>query len=271
MKLIALTVDCEQFGKENTEFSKEGNIALLKVLQEANAKATFFVTGYFAEKEPEQVKEIHALGHEIASHGYCHSYRNNQELDLKQDILLSKKILNKTIGGKIAGFRSPQMQYSDLLLKTIGEAGFKYDSSLHPAIVPGFYWNFNKPLKPFYPLKDKKVCRRPFSQGFCNSKRLLEVPVAAMPLLRLPVNWYWMRNFGAWWPGLACRALLLRKINPVIYFHSWECTAVQCKGKMPGYTRNTGKKFCNVLRKFLRNFKEQEFVTVSELLRSAKL
>ena len=48
---------------------------LLDVLAERGVKTTFFLMGWWAEKNPELVRRIAAEGHEIASHGY-------QEFDL---------------------------------------------------------------------------------------------------------------------------------------------------------------------------------------------
>lgn len=49
-------------------------IEILKILQQENIKATFFVLGSQVEKMPETVKTIYNKGHYIASHGYSHVY-----------------------------------------------------------------------------------------------------------------------------------------------------------------------------------------------------
>jgi hypothetical protein len=40
--------------------------------------ATFFVLGWLAERLPHLVREIHARGHEVASHGYQHELCSGQ-------------------------------------------------------------------------------------------------------------------------------------------------------------------------------------------------
>jgi peptidoglycan/xylan/chitin deacetylase (PgdA/CDA1 family) len=35
-------------------------------------KATFFILGWIAQKLPDLVRQIHARGHEVASHGFNH-------------------------------------------------------------------------------------------------------------------------------------------------------------------------------------------------------
>lgn len=56
--LVAITV--------NVDWGEDVLPEMLKVLKEKDVKATFFVTGRFAEKFPDLVKEIAADGHEIA-------------------------------------------------------------------------------------------------------------------------------------------------------------------------------------------------------------
>jgi peptidoglycan/xylan/chitin deacetylase (PgdA/CDA1 family) len=56
--------------------------------------ATFFVLGWIAERLPHLIREIHARGHEIASHGYGHELCTQCTMDgLKQDLVRSKKLL----------------------------------------------------------------------------------------------------------------------------------------------------------------------------------
>src|SRR5881628_2092205 len=45
---------------------------LLKLLRSHEARATFFVLGWIADRQPEVVRMIAAEGHEIASHGFRH-------------------------------------------------------------------------------------------------------------------------------------------------------------------------------------------------------
>ena len=45
---------------------------ILRLLDRHQVKATFFVLGWVGERYPQLVREIHASGHEIGSHGYWH-------------------------------------------------------------------------------------------------------------------------------------------------------------------------------------------------------
>lgn len=47
---------------------------VLKVLDEQNVKATFFVVGNKVKQSPEIIREIHTKGHLLALHSYSHDY-----------------------------------------------------------------------------------------------------------------------------------------------------------------------------------------------------
>ena len=45
---------------------------LMKILEQYNARATFFLIGMWAEREPELIRELHAAGHAIGNHTFSH-------------------------------------------------------------------------------------------------------------------------------------------------------------------------------------------------------
>lgn len=259
--MIALTIDCEQWNcpllegkkvKENndTSFSKKGNEVILDLFDKYNVKSTFFITGYFAEKEQGQVRLIQKQKHEIACHGYNHYWRGNKGLDIKRDIIKAKSILENIIKEKIKGFRAPQMRYSEKLIETLDDLNFKYDSSLHPCYLPGYYNNLFKPTKIFKPLKNRSI---------------VEIPVSVSPL-RLPINWVFMRLFGVNRTIACCKYLLRKKITPVLYFHSWEFVEMKSKYVPFYYNWRTGEPFEKNIEKIIREFKNESFITLENLI-----
>ncbi|MDY7036192.1 MAG: polysaccharide deacetylase family protein, partial [Thermodesulfobacteriota bacterium] len=55
-------------------------------------KGTFFVLGWIGERLPHLIREIHSRGHEVASHGYCHTLcKECSSEDLREDLIDSKK------------------------------------------------------------------------------------------------------------------------------------------------------------------------------------
>lgn len=259
--MVSITIDCEEWnspylrGKKdkdhnNTSFSRMGNEALFALFRKHQIKATFFVTGYFAEREQDQVRRMIEEGHEVAAHGYEHHYRG-RDFDVLQDVLKAKKVLENITGVKVKGFRAPQAQYSLDLLKSLEKAGYKYDSSLHPAYMPGYYNHSKKPLRIHKPLSE-----------------IIEIPIAVMPTTRLPIVWMFMRLFGVGYTQLGVDRLERRGVNANLYFHSWEFFPMRSK-KVPFYfTFRTGKKFVRMLDTFilLNKKKGRKFVKLDESL-----
>ena len=259
--MVSITVDCEEWnspalrGKEdsdnnNTEFSRKGNEKLLELFAKNNVKATFFVTGFYAEREPESVRKIAEMGHEIACHGYEHHYRR-RVFDVLEDVKKGKEVIEKITGVVVKGFRAPQVQYSEKLLRVLDDVGFVYDSSLHPAFLPGYYNNKKFPLKIHHPIEGLKI---------------KEIPVGVMPISRLPIVWMFMRNIGAWWTQLGVNGLLRRGVNPNIYVHSWEFTEMKSKHVPFYFTRKTGGDFLKILERFIVKNKKKGFKALLETI-----
>jgi polysaccharide deacetylase family protein (PEP-CTERM system associated) len=104
------------------------------------ARATFFVLGCIAEWLPGLVREIHNRGHEVASHGYHHHLASGQDhVELKKDLLESRKLLEDITGSPVHGYRAPSFSIDDDRLKVIEECGYVYDSSLNSFTMHGRY------------------------------------------------------------------------------------------------------------------------------------
>ena len=82
----------------NVYWGTEYVVQMLEIFKENNIKTTFFIGGVWAEKNPDVLKQIHADGHEIASHGYSHKeqgkfgYQENFE-EINKCHLIIKDIL----------------------------------------------------------------------------------------------------------------------------------------------------------------------------------
>lgn len=109
---------------------------LLNLFSEKNVKATFFVLGWVAEREPQLVKEIYNQGHEIASHGYSHQLIYNQSQDIfREETIKSKQLLEDLTGEQVLGYRAASYSITKRnlwALDILYEAGFIYDSSIFP-------------------------------------------------------------------------------------------------------------------------------------------
>jgi hypothetical protein len=56
----------------NVDWGEEVIPDMLKIFDENQINITFFVSGKWAEKHPDLLREMYAAGHEIQSHGYSH-------------------------------------------------------------------------------------------------------------------------------------------------------------------------------------------------------
>ncbi|KUO64413.1 MAG: hypothetical protein APF84_10595 [Gracilibacter sp. BRH_c7a] len=109
---------------------------ILPFLRERNIKATFFVLGYIAERFPDVVDNLIGAGHEIACHGYSHTFVSKMSCkEFKIDVQKSLDILKKSRDIDIMGFRAPACSITDReswFFPVLKENGFRYDSSIYP-------------------------------------------------------------------------------------------------------------------------------------------
>ena len=103
---------------------------LLDILAAAQARSTFFVLGWVADRFPGAVRRIVDEGHEVASHTYLHRNLNQLPPDeVREELRRSKDRLEQVAGSEVRGVRAPNFSVSDVVLDLIAEAGYRYDSS----------------------------------------------------------------------------------------------------------------------------------------------
>src|SRR5690606_9760506 len=119
----------------------ERNINLiLELLGQKDAKATFFILGWIAERYPALIKKIHSEGHEIACHGYNHELIYNLTQDkFLQDVSRAKNVLENITGEKVIGYRAPSFSITDWAFDILISLGFRYDSSLFLTVAHNRY------------------------------------------------------------------------------------------------------------------------------------
>lgn len=188
----------------------------LELLARYQVRATFFVLGCVAERQPEVVQQIVAAGHEIASRGYLP--RSAGGLDrgaLVEDIQRTREALERAGANRIRGFRfGSWLRAEDLwILDVLMEQGYSYDSSINP-ILRRFA---GRPV----PLE---VSRIPHSSR--PGLGLWEFPVSSVGLggVRLPIaggNYTrqlphsLLKHAVDWW--------MVRRQGPLVfYFMPWE-------------------------------------------------
>lgn len=114
------------------EFGVVGVERILRLLDSYGITATFFVTGHTAETYPDSVRAIVDAGHEVGHHGYLHENPVSLESKEAERHVLERGLeaLDKTVGIRPTGYRSPAWDNSPHTIELLLEYGFRYESSL---------------------------------------------------------------------------------------------------------------------------------------------
>jgi len=128
------------FGRwdERYDYLTEPTHRVLKLLDENNIKATFFVVADVTQHYPGLIESIAEAGHEIACHGLHHNCKidpkTKQPLfnptEFKERTLQAKLILEKASGQRVVGYRAPNAFIGGWMIDVLENIGFKYDSSI---------------------------------------------------------------------------------------------------------------------------------------------
>lgn len=107
---VALTFD--------TAWGNEDIDQVISKLAQYECRATFFVTGEWAEKFPEDIKKLHEAGHEIANHSYKHEHFNALSPEqMEESIRKGEEAIKKITGQERVLFRAPYGEYNKNLVK----------------------------------------------------------------------------------------------------------------------------------------------------------
>jgi polysaccharide deacetylase family protein (PEP-CTERM system associated) len=237
----ALTIDVEDYFQvsafapyiarsdwEARDCRVERNVdRILLMLDEHDARATFFTLGWIAERYPRLVRRIVDSGHELASHGYGHRRATEQSEDaFHADIQLAKVVLEDTAGVEVKGYRAPSFSIGAAIpwaFDCIERAGYRYSSSIYPIR----HDHYGMPDAPRFTHQVRE--------------RLIEVPVTTMRLF----DRNWPAGGGGYFRLMpyAMSRWLLRRVHSIdgqpaiFYFHPWEIDDEQ--PRIPGVDAKT--------------------------------
>lgn len=98
---------------------------ILAILKQYDAKATFFVVGFRAEKYPDMIKRQMNEGHEIANHTYKHiDFRGKSKQTIEEEIKKGGDVLYHITGKRPTLFRPPFGYYNKQIIDTAKQQGY---------------------------------------------------------------------------------------------------------------------------------------------------
>lgn len=111
-KVVALTFD------DGPAYSKTET--LLTEFEKRNVRATFFVLGELAIKQPDLVKKTYDMGHTIGSHTYDHkNLKKITDEEINYEVDYTNEILSGIIGTDIKYLRPPYGGYNKEILEKV--------------------------------------------------------------------------------------------------------------------------------------------------------
>jgi len=233
---------------------------LLDILDYADVRATFFVLGWVAERQPGLVQEIHARGHELACHGYSHQMISRlTPQEFAEDVKRAKKVIEDIAGTRVIGYRAPTFSVTRQTLwslEVLMEAGFRYDSSIFPIV----HDRYGIPDSSRFPHRIPLFVNRIPIVG--NGCAMAELPLSTLSAFghRLPVaggGYFRLLPYGL--TRLAIRHLNKVERQPaVVYLHPWEIDPHQPRLSVGRLTRlrhsinidETEHKLCRLVADF---------------------
>jgi peptidoglycan/xylan/chitin deacetylase (PgdA/CDA1 family) len=108
---------------------------LLKLHDELDIDATWFIPGQTIESFPDRCEQVVAAGHSVQHHGWAHSpprsfdSRKQEQQDFEKGI----RSIEALTGEKPTGYRTPGGDYSPHTIELLEELGFVWDSSDYAA------------------------------------------------------------------------------------------------------------------------------------------
>ena len=254
--MILLSFDTEEFDvprehgvsfslEQGMAVSRTGTNLILDILRRNQVRATFFCTGNFAEHAPEVMQRIMDEGHEVACHGVDHWQPR------ETDFVRSKQIVERVTGRTVYGYRQPRM--FPVVESEIKRAGYRYNSSLNPAFIPGRYMHLTEPRTWF--VKDGVV----------------QIPASVTPIVRFPLFWLSLHNLPEALYHWMVRRVVAHDGYFATYFHPWEFYQLSDhpEFRMPYIIRhNSGHRMCQRLERLIQMLltRGHQFITYNEFV-----
>ncbi len=110
----------------NVDWGEEVIPDMLKIFDEKDIKITFFVTGSWASKHPDLLRQMYLKGHEIGSHGYGHKMCSQiSDNELRSELEKTEKAIGDAIGIRPKYFAPPSGDFSEKTVNFCRENGYR--------------------------------------------------------------------------------------------------------------------------------------------------
>lgn len=134
----AISVWLGSFGVATPAYVSRGEFAanvatprILDILEREGVTSTWFIPGLDADTYPDVCKRIRDAGHEIGHHGYAHEGPTGLDEAAERDVIeRGLDALDRVLGVRPVGYRSPAFDLSPNSTRLLSEYGFTYDSSM---------------------------------------------------------------------------------------------------------------------------------------------
>lgn len=186
----------------------------LELFGALGVRATFFMVGDDIRKKklsPEILRRMVAAGHELGNHTmtHPHNFSRLSAARKEDEIAGTGRLLEGITGERVVGFRAPCLDVDEEVVDVLERHGYLYESSVLPFYLKqvqelaygvicrgrfrrtGAWQNSFAPGDPYVP-ENGQLHRRSVGSsqnGSSASRRaraLVEVPIATVPLIRMP-------------------------------------------------------------------------------------
>src|SRR5262245_47555055 len=173
----------------------------LELFAELGVRATFFMVGDDIRQKklsPEILRRMVAAGHELANHTTTHpdNLSRLSKAQKEEEIVATGRLIESATGQRVVGFRAPCLDVDEDVVDILEQHGYWYESSVLPFYFKqlqefayglicrgrfrstGAWQNSFAPGDPYVPAHGR-LHRR-------GKRQLIEIPIATVPVLRLP-------------------------------------------------------------------------------------
>lgn len=256
----------------------------LDLFAEAGVRVTFFVVGRDLEEIPASrvfCQRAIDAGHRLGNHTHSHSLRPSRlEAEQKEfEVAETHRLLTLHSGVEPVGIRGSGYYIDAEFLEIAAKLGYTYDSSVLPGVgttAMRLYFRLageSAAEKTFgraiYPL----IGRRPqtIACGYQGGE-IVELPIATMPFLRLPVHPTFVYQFGLRYLEAALWCLRRSKGPHVMVFHAIDLLDYPANGPLASRTialKWSLERRLELARRILDEAKNFDVWTSEELVKSS--